>query len=686
MQKQSLTYLVALFALCLTAAGGASAQPFDEAVFFGDSLTDSGAFTGNADAADGGLFTTNPGPVWSQVLASELGLSAVANNPNNPGNTDPNGTNYAQGGAQVTNPMGVGLTASPQAADPLSTQVSNYLNDVGGAANPNALYTLWGGANDVFFQLAAVGAGGSVDDAVDYLIASAVSMGGLVGQLSNAGANYVLVPNLPDTGATPSVILTAISTVGAGNPNLANALAAATVALAQPASTPAEQLAVQQAAIAAAEAELGVPAGTVDAAATQTAAGSSGLAGAYNQALVTVLGSANGNVIPLDVFTAFNEIKADPNTYGFANVTGTACLTATSLICTDDDLISPDAASTFLFADGVHPTTAGHALIADYAKSVLEAPGLVSHLAETPLAAERAHLNSIESQIRSAWTGGTIGKWSVFATATLSDNTIDDSVNARGFNDEGEQLTAGASLRMAEHFVGGIAIGKHNSDVSFSANRGGYSQDSQFFSVFAAFENERYFVDLTATLEGDLDFDDVRRNVQLGSATRVETGNTDGNLTAARLNAGANLWGGGNYAFGPIASLTQQTVRVDGYREAGNLSTSMTFPNQRRASLLLEAGLFAQYNTAGTTRIRGSVTRLKEYEDDDRNLQVNLNTMPGVPFDLPAVAAEDDAWAASASIVGRLSKGVAVAAGINVIEGDDHLSEQSVNLSVQVDL
>src|SRR2546427_6715941 len=34
---------------------------------------------------------------------------------------------------------------------------------------------------------------------------------------------------------------------------------------------------------------------------------------------------------------------------------------------------SPDAANTYLFADGVNPTTAGHQLLGQYAVSVLEA-------------------------------------------------------------------------------------------------------------------------------------------------------------------------------------------------------------------------------------------------------------------------------------------------------------------------
>ena len=42
-----------------------------------------------------------------------------------------------------------------------------------------------------------------------------------------------------------------------------------------------------------------------------------------------------------------------------SNVTTPACGATPSLLCTSANLVTPDAASTFVFADGVHPTTAG---------------------------------------------------------------------------------------------------------------------------------------------------------------------------------------------------------------------------------------------------------------------------------------------------------------------------------------
>jgi outer membrane lipase/esterase len=86
------------------AAGNASAQ-FTNIFFFGDSLTDAGSFKPVLPPGTG-LFTTNPGPIWAQVLAQRYGLTAI---PANQGGTD-----FAEGGARVTGLPGV-PNAPPQA-------------------------------------------------------------------------------------------------------------------------------------------------------------------------------------------------------------------------------------------------------------------------------------------------------------------------------------------------------------------------------------------------------------------------------------------------------------------------------------------------------------------------------------------------------------------------------------------
>ncbi len=86
---------------------------------------------------------------------------------------------------------------------------------------------------------------------------------------------------------------------------------------------------------------------------------------------------AGVNIVQMDVFSAFNVIIKSPGAFGLTNVTS-ACLY-------DPNCTNP---AKYLFWDGVHPTAAGHILLAQYANLLLStgqiAP-VVAPLAEVGL-------------------------------------------------------------------------------------------------------------------------------------------------------------------------------------------------------------------------------------------------------------------------------------------------------------
>ena len=141
------TLLASAIAAALAFPGVASAQ-FSNAYFFGDSLSDTGSYKPVLPPGTG-LFTTNPGPVWVTPFANYYGLTA---SPANQGGND-----YAQGGARVTQQPGVPVTPPTGSAVPIATQVSQFLAK--GPADQNAIYSIQGGANDIFTQLGLLQAG-----------------------------------------------------------------------------------------------------------------------------------------------------------------------------------------------------------------------------------------------------------------------------------------------------------------------------------------------------------------------------------------------------------------------------------------------------------------------------------------------------------------------------------------------
>lgn len=180
-------------ALLVSACGGggdgdqAPAVKYASVVSFGDSLSDAGTYkagvTANVlkGAPGGGLFTvngvngavgTNPTPTYTfaqLVAAAAVGTPSCAARNGGFGVVEvavPNCTNYAQGGARVTSPFGVGNKvgggniAGPL-TEPVVTQVSNYLADAnnGGKFTGKELITVLAGANDIFGQTDALSQG-----------------------------------------------------------------------------------------------------------------------------------------------------------------------------------------------------------------------------------------------------------------------------------------------------------------------------------------------------------------------------------------------------------------------------------------------------------------------------------------------------------------------------------------------
>lgn len=179
------------FALALVAPSVASAASFSTYYVFGDSLVDAGNIriaTGGAvpNAAQGyfqGRFTN--GYDFTDLLSiATFGAPTVA--------SLAGGNNFAYGGARV-------VTNGDFSPD-LAFQLAAFTSRVGGIADPNALYVLTFGGNDVF----ALGSGtiGALSPA-DYATAVATQYAGGVQYLNSIGARNILItgiPNLTPTG------------------------------------------------------------------------------------------------------------------------------------------------------------------------------------------------------------------------------------------------------------------------------------------------------------------------------------------------------------------------------------------------------------------------------------------------------------------------------------------------------
>lgn len=370
-------------------------KPFDRLVVFGDSLSDGGTYTAwasfaasganrfvgttplqmlTAAAPYGGKFTTNPGTVWVENLAVAVGYDLKPANLMGGGQPSMNlslpqlggcttCTNYAQGGSRVALQPGIGNVGTTAGATdytitnaflgastlPVVQQIDQHLASSyapEGKFAPTDLVIVLAGANDVFTQAGLAGAGAITGDAAGQAVG--VAAGTLVAQVARikaAGAKHVLVVGLPDMGVTPYGASAGAATAGA------------LTALSRT---------------------------------------------AFNTTLTTYLAGVPG-VAYLDPAPLFSAVVSSPATYGFTKVIdSTSSQTAlesaacgpnpTAQFTVNDSLASPSslycsvanlalsiggtlrtptADLTYVFADGVHPTTQMHKVLAQHVQEKL---------------------------------------------------------------------------------------------------------------------------------------------------------------------------------------------------------------------------------------------------------------------------------------------------------------------------
>lgn len=181
------------FAAVALACAATPAAAYTSMTVFGDSLSD----TGNIKIATGGAIPAAPyfngrfsdGPVWIDHLATDLGLplGAVA--------ALAGGNNYAFGGART------GTSGSPPG---LLAQIGGLWGPTHAAADPNGLYLVVGGGNDMRDARGASSTDASRQAAAD-AAASNIFTG--VALLAARGATAVMISTLPDLGATPEAAL-----------------------------------------------------------------------------------------------------------------------------------------------------------------------------------------------------------------------------------------------------------------------------------------------------------------------------------------------------------------------------------------------------------------------------------------------------------------------------------------------
>lgn len=413
-----------------------------------------------------------------------------------------------------------------------------------------------------------------------------------------------------------------------------------------------------------------------------------GLAQDFNNELVSQLAQVNAEIIPLNVSLMISEVLSDPGHYGLLN-DRTALLSTCFDNCDTQNATfgvngtNPDPTK-LIFNDSVHPTIGGQTLIANYAYSLLAAPYEITLLPEMAQGVLRAHQGQLRSQWLAdweAWQG--VGQVRSFITAGGQRQDFDRQSSAASADGDGYSLNLGASYRLHEAWRLGVALGLDKQELEAGASD--YDLNSYLLSAFAQYQHNRWWGDLSASV-GKLDYDDLQRSFDLGVATRTEKGDTDGDLWAVSGRFGYDIaQPGSNWHLSPFISADYARTEVDGYSESGARSTALTFGDQTRTSKRLGVGFQGRWAITANTQVFAEIAREKEYEDDTREVNIALNSLPSLDFTLQGYTPDDRLDRASIGFNQQLATGLALRGAYSLRKADDD-TQQGVSLSLVWDL
>ncbi|PHM73467.1 autotransporter outer membrane beta-barrel domain-containing protein [Xenorhabdus kozodoii] len=570
---------------------------------FGDSLSDGGNL---------GRFTTDgeKSELYDEYLAHDLTGKKLL--PSNNG-----GTNYAKGGATAN---GSGDPFWDYVAGTTQKQLDSYLQAHDGRADPNGVYIHWVGGNDVKDALEEV-AKGNKEAAQGIINDSATASASQVNQLIKAGAGLIIVPNVPDVGSTPGIVEKVIE--GALKKN-------------QVSSDKIKQIlqqvheAIDKYPTPNAESRDKIIQGVFDKIGQEASPQdpekakeiSRQLLDAYNNTSKTASQYSDefnqkeeeqfidGNILRADVSKLLREVIENPTIYGISNTLGYACSQgrlAAACSSSDPDF---DKSQPYLFSDSLHPTPDAHKVIGQYIMSIYNAPFLVmalNHINRTPVTMALSSLDGHLQQLRNNRTAQ--GKVGVFGGYTGNHNNT---------------FTLGSDYQLTDNLLLGATISRYKAEQDVTSNFN-YASTGHVITGYTLWN---YYGN--GWLSGDIhysrtNYDNLSRSIQLGQATRRESGSTMGRQWGWRVTAGWNIPVTHYLSTSPIIQYAWDKGRVDGYRETGDNSTSMHFSDQNYHSKIGSVGWRVD-TQLGRFNPYASILLNHQFDDESYTLRSAINS------------------------------------------------------------
>ncbi len=354
----------------------------------------------------------------------------------------------------------------------------------------------------------------------------------------------------------------------------------------------------------------------------------------FNSVLQQELKNKNYPVIAIDLFNVFEELFANPESFGLKNATGFPKSAPTSG--------DPTAGFVFWY-DGTHPTEATHRLIADYLFSILSAPECYATLAEVPFGVMREQRTTIHQQLvpdqpvheKSLFYPFVSGSYTPLLIPPMSDSCDDHDI-------DGGDVTAGFTNRITDSWTVGAAgsYAKTFSKCHEQNNKCEFDLKAGILSVFAGYQKEHGYVNGIFNVAW-LNYDDVKRKFFVGPRKEQTHADTKGKDYDAEIYGAYYIWAYPHFKTGPLLDMNYQRLFVEGYKESGAAFGNIRYRGQNNSLFATGLGWEAliNYDAWGTNIVTDLfLTANRQWLGKKRYIHFNERSLPGTHGTWPVKA------------------------------------------------
>lgn len=303
----------------------------------------------------------------------------------------------------------------------------------------------------------------------------------------------------------------------------------------------------------------------------------------HNAALATAgAGVANrtgAQVTMVDLYSFAKAVGANPQRFGFTNATA-SCIATPS--CVAGTIAQQNQ---FVYFDGVHPTAAAHARIAEYVADTLLAPRTLAAQGEVAALTALDFQSELEGGARDA-AGLAPDEIRLFAGVGAGASERTGELDALGYETETARLTLGVASRFSPNlaFTGALALDE--TSVELDMRKGSADQQGLRLGAGLTWTSGPWSAQ-GALAANFASIDAARRTGVAGAVVTGETTATSWVVSAEGARA-FNL--GAATTVSPFLALRHVDARVDGYGEGGFVGLDQSVQDREAASTQGELG------------------------------------------------------------------------------------------------